>query len=76
MRRRAKQGISVGNEKFKFKNELTSLDDKLRIAGKVHTKYLELGQEKISVLQELLAEVGAEAEFILAKTPSNAKGKN
>ena len=70
-----RQGISVGKEKFKFKNELTSLDDKLRIADKVHLKYLELGQEKIKILQELLLEVGAEAEFILAKAPVNVKGK-
>lgn len=75
MRRTAK-GISVGNEKFKFKNELTSLDDKLRIADKVHAKYLGLGQEKIHLLQQLIAEVGAEAEFILAKAPSNVKGKH
>ena len=75
VRRKAK-GISVGKEKFKFKNELTSLDDKLRIAVKVHQKYLELGQEKISILQQLLLEVGSEAEFILAKAPVNVKGKN
>ena len=36
-------GISVGKEKLKFKNDLTSLDDKLRIANKVNNKYLELG---------------------------------
>ena len=36
-------GISVGKEKLKFKNDLTSLDDKLRIANKVNNKYLQLG---------------------------------
>ena len=36
-------GISVGKEKLKFKSDLTSLDDKLRIANKVNNKYLELG---------------------------------
>jgi len=74
VRRKAK-GISVGKEKFKFKNELTSLDDKLRIADKVHQKYLELGQEKISILKQLLLEVGSEAEFILAKAPANVKAQ-
>jgi len=73
--RRSAKGISVGKEKFKFKNELTSLDDKLRIADKVHLKYLELGQEKIQILQQLLLEVGSEAEFILAKAAKTAKGK-
>ena len=33
----------MGKEKLKFKNDLTSLDDKLRIANKVNNKYLELG---------------------------------
>ena len=75
VRRKAK-GISVGKERFKFKNELTSLDDKLRIADKVHLKYLELAQEKISLLQELLIQVGdVEAETIFALTSNKAKGK-
>ena len=33
----------MGKEKLKFKSDLTSLDDKLRIANKVNNKYLELG---------------------------------
>ena len=75
VRRKAK-GISVGKEKFKFKNELTSLDDKLRIADKVHLKYQELDQEKINLLQELLIQVGdVEAEKIFALTFNNTKGK-
>jgi len=63
--RKAPSGISVGKEKLKFKNDLTSLDDKLRIANKVNNKYLELGGEKSESLEELLREAGEEAELVL-----------
>ena len=73
-------GISVGKEKLKFKSDLTSLDDKLRIANKVNNKYLELGWtdvkdyegwpwpsggEKSESLMELVKEAGEEAALIL-----------
>ena len=64
--RRASKGISVGKEKMKFKNDLTSLDDKLRIANKVNDKYLGLEQEKVESLKELCFEFGVQSEEILA----------
>ena len=58
--------ISVGKEKLKFSNEMTSLDDKLRIANKVNNKYLELRVEKNKILEELCIDVGKESETIIA----------
>ena len=70
----------MGKEKLKFKSDLTSLDDKLRIANKVNNKYLELGWtdvkdyegwpwpsggEKSESLMELVKEAGEEAALIL-----------
>lgn len=63
----------MGKEKFKFKNDLTSLDDKLRIANKVNDKYLELGKEKIEKLKDLCFEIGVESEDILANYPNHIK---
>ena len=78
--RKPASGISVGKEKLKSKNDLTSLDDKLRIANKVNTKYLELGEEKRVSLEHLVREVGEEAEAVLDNTfiPAAKKkdGKN
>ena len=67
----------MGKDKIGVKNELTSLDDKLRIADKVHTKYIGLGHEKIEALGQLLREVGAEAEFIFAEEAArkNSRGR-
>ena len=74
--RRVARGIHVGKDKINVKNELTSLDDKLRIADKVHAKYLGLGHEKIEALGQLLREVGAEAEFIFAEAArKNSRGR-
>ena len=63
--RKAPSGISNGKEKVQCKNDLTSLDDKLRIANKVNNKYLELGGQKSDTLDSLLEEVGTEAETVL-----------
>ena len=68
----------MGKRKMNVKNELTSLDDKLRIAQKVNAKYLGLGQEKIEALGQLVQEVGAEAEFIFAEAEAarkNSRGR-
>ena len=64
----------MGKEKFKFKNDLTSLDDKLRIANKVNDKYLGLEKEKVDLLQELCLELGSPSEEILANYPNHIKG--
>ena len=56
----------MGKEKFKFKNDLTSLDDKLRIANKVNDKYLGLEKEKIEKLKALCFEFGVQSGEILA----------
>ena len=53
---------------MKVKNELTSLDDKFRIANKVNAKYLESGSEKSKLLDELYEEVGTDAENVLTHT--------
>ena len=66
--RKPASGISVGKEKLKCKNDLTSLDDKLRIANKVNTKYLALGAERGNSLEHLVREVGEEAEAVLDNT--------
>ena len=68
----------MGKRKMNVKNELTSLDDKLRIAQKVNAKYLGLGQEKIEALGQLVQEVGSEAEFIFAEAEAarnNSRGR-
>ena len=68
----------MGKRKMNVKNELTSLDDKLRIAQKVNAKYLGLGQEKIEALGQLVQEVGAEAELIFAEAEAarkNSRGR-
>jgi len=69
--RRASKGISVGKEKMKFKNDLTSLDDKLRIANKVNDKYLGLEKEKVETLRELCFECGVKSEEILTNYSNN-----
>jgi hypothetical protein len=74
--RKAASSISVGKEKLKFKNDLTSLDDKLRIANKVNTKYLGLGGEKSELLAGLLADVGEEGEAVLENGCSGLKKKD
>ena len=63
----------MGKEKLKFNNEMTSLDDKLRIANKVNNKYLELGVEKTKLLEDLCAEVGKEADNIITNCSVIAK---
>ena len=74
--RRTAKGISVGKEKFKFKNDLTSLDDKLRIANKVNDKYLQLEREKTETLNLMSEEVGPGVEEILLNPPNkDGKGK-
>jgi len=71
--RRTQISISVGKDKLKFKNDLTSLDDKLRIANKVNDKYLDLEKEKITKLKDLCFEIGDEYDRILANYPNHIK---
>lgn len=53
---------------MKIKSDLTSLDDKFRIANKVNAKYLESGREKSNLLDELYKEVGVDTEKVLENT--------
>ena len=66
--------MSVGKEKLKFKNDLTSLDDKLRIANKVNEKYLALENEKIEKLKDLCFEFGVQSEEILSNSQNHSIG--
>ena len=66
--------MSVGKEKLKYKNDLTSLDDKLRIANKVNEKYLALENEKIEKLKDLCFEFGVQSEEILSNSQNHSIG--
>ena len=50
---------------MKVKNDLTSLDDKFRIANKVNAKFLEAGSQKTSILEDLYKVVGVDTEKVL-----------
>ena len=64
----------MGKEKFNFKNDLTSLDDKLRIANKVNDKYLALERDKIEKLKDLCFEFGVQSEEILSNYQNHSIG--
>ena len=72
--RKAPSGISVGKEKLKCKNDLTSLDDKIRIANKVNSKYLKLGSEKSDTLESMTKDVGEEALTVLENGNPTSNG--
>jgi len=54
-----------GAAPVKVKNDLTSLDDKFRIANKVNAKFLEAGSQKTSILEDLYKVVGVDTEKVL-----------
>ena len=56
-------------------NDATSLNDKLRIANKVNSKYLESKAEKSKLLEDLESELGSEDTNTLVVSLAKTNGK-
>ena len=60
---------------MKVHNDATSLNDKLRIANKVNTKYLDASADKSKMLENLELELGMDYNQLIALSNNNKPGK-
>ena len=64
-----------GVVQMKVHNDATSLNDKLRIANKVNTKYLDASADKSKMLENLELELGMNYNQLIAVSNNNKPGK-